>query len=594
MSTGLRPRWTCAESRWPSPTSILLSPSESSPIQDNDTKRASMFRNSNSSQRSAKKPHLDSNYARTVSSHQPEKTSKTLSEKRSTTSKLGDRVGKGVASRALNPEKRLGKYIAKHAVQNDMVHVPRMPERAIVGISEDEFHSRDSYIETVTEHVDRARRHLPRGHQWVYDSEGFVVGTKPKEKPPTAIPQQGSSDEDAYMQLFDQPSPTAHRPCHEKATAVSGVPGPHNQVSEQKRTNKVSTGHTDSIERHPSTLRSGHRVKKDTSDLIPNALNLGKSQNPAPVYKPYRRPPTYQGTEAEKVKLPPGPKTHYYGEEQVGEAPSPEYLRSLVTKNVTPPSPSTEKELYPSESTTTIKRKRKSREHRTTVVLDMSRKWSGNNDVAQWNEHIAREKAKVEGQQENKVDGIIKSPLKPQEPVISQESVKSRESVKSQESTPTIKRKPLNPTARTFEAPVNPSQEQLNLSRCRKNYLEQEHEQDKQTSDSVSSLNPRARTFPYVTPAVAAIVRTLNAKATTFHPSEEPTLSEYPRDVKKASPSRLPIPVRISVQSPPKYPAATERFSSSDRPTYKGETDYGYERRSKRISRGPPGSRTRW
>lgn len=99
---------------------------------------------------------------------------------------------------------RIAQKLGEIAVANDLAYVPRMPDDAVIGINEDEKHSRESYVQVHHSAIDFTRQ-LPKGTQpGYYNPETHtVVARQDDSRPHTMHPLQAEQLQEPLLDLLD-------------------------------------------------------------------------------------------------------------------------------------------------------------------------------------------------------------------------------------------------------------------------------------------------------------------------------------------------------------------------------------------------------
>ena len=165
-------------------------------------------------------------------------------------------------------EGQVGYVLGKFAVEHDLANIPRMPEEALLGVTEDQYHSRDSYIAICNKALDHARQELKKGEMPIIlapsrDGEAAAGDGPSRQTCPAAPIRPITGGPDAYMHLLDDPPvlPQKFR------SAPPALVGHKAKLAERwQRANRHNSGsdnmYKDSMpDRHPTALRPGRESK---------------------------------------------------------------------------------------------------------------------------------------------------------------------------------------------------------------------------------------------------------------------------------------------------------------------------------------------
>lgn len=207
-------------------------------------------------------------------------------------------------------EGQVGYVLGKFAVEHDLANIPRLPEHALLGVAEDEYHSRDSYVEICNQALEHARRELKKGKRPIIfappDSDDDNAPGSPLRRTCPAMPVQPATEgSDAYMHLLDDPPVLPHK---KFISAPAALETQKVRLAERwQRANEHNVGRDNlykagTLDRHPTALRPG-RESRDTRtaswkiEPVPEeegtlpALSNGDDDISTPnMQKPHRHP----------------------------------------------------------------------------------------------------------------------------------------------------------------------------------------------------------------------------------------------------------------------------------------------------------------
>lgn len=210
----------------------------------------------------------------------------------------------------------IARKLGQIAVANDLAFVPRMPDNAVVGITPDGNHSRESYVRIHHEAIDFAR-HLPKGNrpafyspdthflvpiqgEWRPKPDDFVpdlldleLAANPVVARSTQIPSiMVSNTVDPAVDDFVSSSQSEASPAAAgQQTMPSQIPVRAHVRSLQKSTDPVQT---ETLFRIPSILRAAHRSPTPGQCYSPENASCGDHSElfytPPPTFRTH---PTY-------------------------------------------------------------------------------------------------------------------------------------------------------------------------------------------------------------------------------------------------------------------------------------------------------------
>ncbi|KAK5956722.1 hypothetical protein OHC33_002209 [Knufia fluminis] len=199
-------------------------------------------------------------------------------------------------------ESQVGYALGKLAIEHDLANVPRMPESALLGVTEDEYHSRDSYIEIFNQVMDFSRGGLEKGERPIITSPPRNSGASDvpddttRDSFPESLPPSVPDGPDAYMHLLDDP-PIIPQTKFRSAPVV--LETQRTRISDHlQKANKHIPSRDDQHtsvkpEQLPSALRAGRQsTDKKTVSWAPD--HEAKVDWRQPVHQPYKAQ-TWQG-----------------------------------------------------------------------------------------------------------------------------------------------------------------------------------------------------------------------------------------------------------------------------------------------------------
>jgi len=382
-------------------------------------------------------------------------------------------------------EGQVGYALGKFAVEHDLANIPRLPEDALLGVAEDQYHSRDSYIAICNKALDHARQELKKGEMPIIlapsrDGEDNTADGPSRQTCPAAPSRPLTGGPDAYMHLLDDPPVLPQK----FQSAPPALDAHKARLAERRqRANRQNSG-SDTMykdltpDRYPTALRPGRESKgkrtvswkldpkpeperqvKDDSTQYPGLSDTSPYRHPTAL-RP-RAPSTYKEQSAPAPTRPDITRTN---SGRPIKQLSHEIQRSWETADVlAPQTPTTPNmEMYRKLSRKSRQGWKQKKVRRDTTIV-------GSGELSAVNDAMARIKAMSEQPTED-----IPTITMPAEAVarLKQMGKKPSEPVKTiqvglnpqartwegqpQPDTRTIRRQPtaaaLNPQAKTWEA----------------------------------------------------------------------------------------------------------------------------------------------
>ncbi|KAJ9651831.1 hypothetical protein H2198_008896 [Neophaeococcomyces mojaviensis] len=228
----------------------------------------------------------------------------------------------------------VGKSLGKLAVEHDLVSIPQPPADAVLGIPEDEKHSRNSYICIMNDALDYARTHLEKGERPVFVDPVAVRNTSAPGRLCVPVTQL---DESAHMHLLDsfegekiKTKPNKSAPPHLESWKVREQQ--QQQQHSRQADPETNAGRSSSPARHPSELRPGKKhslCDKFELSTASGSTSAGKSVDPYELHLPKQLPHTYHGSSSRDVATPAATRTCHTFNGASGPRNYPNYSKPL-------------------------------------------------------------------------------------------------------------------------------------------------------------------------------------------------------------------------------------------------------------------------
>lgn len=269
-------------------------------------------------------------------------------------------------------EGQIGKLIAEAALHHDLADIPRMPEKALVGVSGDEMHSRDSYISIVNTAIDHARMHLKPGERHDYFAEANETPVKKScHMPNLAVEETNMPPVRAGpQQVLDDKPPT----CERYEVRTQNMADIRQRYMSETRDHRSDTSNS-------GLFKTDDKVNDNSATL----RNEDKIDWRRPIKQPYKGG-SFHGLES--TKPPVEPKCHTFhatDRKLLQDRPVLRPVLHLTTQgedishildaklvSTTPLSSTTESEVFRSLSAKTRDRKLASKERRLAVVFGVT------------------------------------------------------------------------------------------------------------------------------------------------------------------------------------------------------------------------------